>query len=192
MKPWIDRDLLIQNTRKFVQRYGYFFRENAKRIASLVEIALYNSLVQHYSSQGYRVAGANLGPKKSFKYKLTASGLAENYSYFTVEKNGQVFHILHNISIQSAHDAHIYFTADVVVAEKAGATTQTLRSGRRHSFVANSDLVTFAEVKHINPFPEVLFNFTGLVLEFMPDLIEKRCDIQDSGDRLCPIIAFTG
>jgi hypothetical protein len=78
------------------------------------------------------------------------------------------------------------------VVEKNGATTQTLKSGRRHSYVANGDLVTFAEVKHINPFPEVLFNFTGLVLEFLPGLIEKRYDIQDVGDRLCPIITFTG
>jgi hypothetical protein len=192
MNPWIDRNLLIQNTKKFVQQYGYFFRMNAKRISSLVEISVYNSLVQHYESQGFQVAGANLGPKKSFKYKLTSSGLAENYSHFTAEKNGKVFQIMHNVSIQSAHDAHLYFTADVVVVEKNGATTQTLKSGRRHSFVANGDLVTFAEVKHINPFPEVLFNFTGLVLEFMPGLIEKRYDIQDSGDRLCPIITFTG
>lgn len=192
MNPWIDRNLLVQNTRKFIRQYGYFFRMNAKRISSLVEISVYNSLVQYYKSEGFQVTGENLGPKKSFKYKLTSSGLAENYSHFTVEKNGKIFKIMHNVSIQSAHDAHLYFTADVVVVEKNGATTQTQRSGRRHSYIANTDLVTFVEVKHINPFPEVLFNFTGLVLEFMPGLIEKRYDIQDSSDRLCPIITFTG
>jgi hypothetical protein len=47
-------------------------------------------------------------------------------------------------------------------------------------------------VKHLNPFPEVLFNFMGLVLEFMPMFIDKTCLICDFGGQLCPTIAFTG
>ena len=94
--------------------------------------------------------------------------------------------------MQSAHDNHLYFTADVVVTNENGATTKRLKSGKRHSYVANPDIVTFAEVKHINPFPEVLFNFMGLVLEFMPGFIEKRFVITNKGHSLCLIITFTG
>jgi hypothetical protein len=192
MSPWIDRQVLIKNTRKFVESHGLFLRRNGPRISSLVEISVYNSIVQYYESLGFQVAGQNLGPKRSFKYKLTATGLAENHSYFTAKKEAVTFHILHNIRIQSAHHDHLYITADVVVTNQNGATTLKLKNGRRHSFVANPDLITFGEVKHLNPFPEVLFSFTGLVLEFMPGFVNKSYAISDTGDQLCPVIAFTG
>lgn len=190
--PWIDRDILVKNAKNFTRTHGLFLKKHGPRISSLVEIAVYNSVVDYYKHLGYAVTGENLGPKRSFRYKLTASGLAENYSYFKAQKAGRAFHILHNISIQSSHHDHMYFTADVVIANKNGATTQKLKSARRHSFVSRENLVTFAEVKHLNPFPEVLFNFMGLVLEFMPMLVEKTCVICNSGGQLCPIIAFTG
>jgi len=190
--PWIDRDILVKNAKRFTRAHGLFLRRHGPRISSLVEIAVYNSIVDYYKHFGYTATGANLGPKKSFRYKLTSSGLTENYSFFKVQKAGDTFHILHNISIQSSHHDHMYFTADVVISNRNGATTQKLKSGRRHSFVSREDLITFAEVKHLNPFPEVLFNFMGLVLEFMPMLVEKTCVICDSGGQLCPIIAFTG
>ena len=190
--PWIDRSILVKNAKSFVGAHGLFLKRNGPRISSLVEIAVYNSIVDYYKREGYTLVGENLGPKKSFRYKLTASGLAENYSFFTARKGSELFHLLHNISIQSAHHDHMYFTADVVIADKKGATTQKLKSGRRHSFVARQNLITFAEVKHLNPFPEVLYNFMGLILEFAPALIHKTCIIGDSGGKLCPIIAFTG
>ena len=192
MSPWIDRKVLIKNTRKFVEAHGLFLRRNGRRISSLVEISVYNSIVQYYESLDFQVTGENLGPKRSFRYKLTATGLAENHSYFTAKKDSVTFHILHNIRIQSAHHGHLYFTPDVVVANENGATTTKLKNGRRHSFVANPDLVTFAEVKHLNPFPEVLFGFTGLLLEFMPGFVDKTYLIANSGNQLCPVIAFTG
>ena len=192
MSPWIDRKILVANAKQFVRRHGYFFRTNAARISSLVEISVYNSIVQFYASMDYEIKGANLGPKKSFKYKLIATGLAETHSYFTATKDDNEFHILNNIRLQSAHDDHLYYTADVVVTNGRGTTTQRLQNGRRHSFVEKENLITFAEVKHINPFPEALFNFSGLVLEFMPGFIEKKYKISDAGDNLCPIIAFTG
>lgn len=192
MNPWIDRKILVRNARSFVASHGYFLRRNGARISSLVEIAIYNSLVQYYKARGFQVSGENLGPKKSFRYKLTASGLSENYSYFKATKDGVGFHIMHNMRMQSAHHDHLYLTGDVVITNVNGATTQTLKGGRRHSFVANKNLVTFAEVKHLNPFPEVLFNFMGLVLEFMPGFLEKRYLISQLGDNICPVIAFTG
>jgi hypothetical protein len=190
--PWVDRKMLLKNARSFVNSHGYFLRVNAKRISSLVEIAVYNSIVRYYESRGYEVEGENLGPKKSFRYKLTSAGLTENYSYFVARKDGFTFHIFHNVSLQSAHDNHLYFTADIVVTNERGATTKRLKSGRRHSYVAKADLVTFAEVKHLTPFPEVLFNFMGLVLEFMPGFVQNTHVLAPASDHPCPMITFTG
>jgi hypothetical protein len=190
--PWIDRAVLLKNARSFVQKHGFFLRANAKRISSLVEIAVYNSIVRYYESQGFQVTGENLGPKKSFRYKLTSAALIGNYSYFVARKGQAVFYVYHNVSLQSAHDDHLYFTADAAVTSRKGATTKTLKSGRRHSYVAKTDLVTFAEVKHLTPFPEVLFNFMGLILEFAPGFIDAIHAVGKTAAHPCPIITFTG
>src|SRR4051794_37734620 len=133
MGPWIDRRILVKNAKKFARNHGVFLRKNGRRISSLVEIAVYNSIVEHYKACGFSVSGENLGPERSFRYKLTASGLAENHSFFIARKEAASFQILHNIRIQSAHHDHLYFTADVCVTGEKGATTQRLQSGRRHS-----------------------------------------------------------
>ena len=106
--PWIDRKILVKDARSFVRGHGYFLRANAKRISSLVEIAAYNSVVRYYESLGFTVTGENLGPKKSFKYKLISTGLAENYSYLVAERNGITLDIYHNVSLQSSHHDHLY------------------------------------------------------------------------------------
>ena len=192
MKAWIDHSILVRDAKAFVKKYGYYFRQNAKRISSLVEIAVYNSVVQHYTSHGYKVKARNLGPKKSFKYKLQASGLMENFSYFVATRGGETLTILHNTKIQSSYHKHIYFTADVTVAFLEASVTKALKSGRRHSYVKNEGLVTFVEVKHLVPFPEVLFSFSGLVLEFMPRFIFEEIEIHRKYIHICPMIVFTG
>jgi hypothetical protein len=157
-----------------------------------VEIAVYNSVVRYYESQGFVVTGENLGPKKSFCYKLTSAALIENYSYFIARKGAAAFYVYHNVSLQSAHDEHLYFTADIAVTTADGATTKILKSRRRHSYIAKNHMVTFAEVKHLTPFPEVLFNFVGLVLEFAPGFIDKTHTIGKTAAHPCPMITFTG
>lgn len=194
MRPWIDRKLLIEEAKKFVKKNGYFFRQNANRIGTLVEITVYNSIVTFYKSKGFSISAENLGPKKSFKYKLSPTGLSENFSFFTArsEDGKTEYCIFHNTRLQSAHNPHLYFTADVAVCSKEGAITQRLKSGRRHSFISNEGLMTFAEVKHLMPFPEVLFSFSGLVLEFLPDFISGKVKVSRKREHLCPLIIFTG
>lgn len=194
MKPWIDRNILIENAKAFVKSHGYFLREHAKRISGLVEVAVYNSIVSYYQIQRYELSVEGLGPKKSFRYKVSAAGLLENFSHFRAihPETGFAVIILQNTKIQSAHNAHLYYTPDVCVSVADGAKTVEPRMGRKHSFVQNDALLTFVEVKHLIPFPEALYGFTGLVQEFAPRFISGKVNPVTNGDHLCPLIAFTG
>ncbi len=194
MRPWIDRRTLIDEARQFVHRNGYFLRTHAKRISSLVEIAVYNSIVSYYEDSGYRLRAMNLGPKSSFKYKVSSTGHTKNFSYFRatdVESNATI-DIFHNTKVQSAHHGHLYYTPDVAVCEIRGNVTKLLKSGRRHSYIVNAKLISFVEVKHLPPFPEALFSFTGLVLEFLPRFIDHTVIIDGRATHLSPMIVFTG
>jgi hypothetical protein len=51
-----------------------------------------------------------------------------------------------------------------------------LEVGIRRSvfFVPNESLRTFLEIKNMSPFPELLFSFSGLLFEMMPDIFFKK------------------
>ena len=199
-RPWIDRDSLLGDIGKFVSKYGSFFEQNAKRMSDLFEMSVYNDFVRYYRSQKYQISIRNLEKNGSFRYKLSPAGLAENFSFFDVRKtvgrgkNKKTleFEIHHNIKIQSAKDDHIYFTADVSVTVLDGVTTTNQNNNRRHSFVENKKLLTIGEAKNMNPFPEVLIGFTGIVLEFIPEFIEKKIQVSHASIHLSPSIVFSG
>lgn len=194
MRPWIDRKVLIKESADFVRRNGYFLRQNAHRISQLVEVAVYNSIVDYYRARGYALQAENLGPKNSFRYKISSAGLAKNFSFFkaTCPTSKAVICIFHNTKIQSAHHDHLYYTPDVAVCADSGSVTQKLKSRRDHSFILNTHLLSFAEVKHLPPFPEALFSFTGLVQEFMPAFIAGAVLVDSEHVNLSPMLVFTG
>ena len=194
MPPWINREALIRSATDFAQSNGYFLRSYANRISGLVEIAVYNSVLEYYKNSNYTLQLQNLGPKQSFRYKSSPAGLIENFSFFiaTHSETGDVVSIVPNTKIQSAHHEHLYYSPDVVICSVVSAITVPLQNGKRHSYIENTGLITFIEVKHLTPFPEILFSFTGLLLEFSPAFVFRRITTSKDLVHLTPSIVFTG
>lgn len=197
---WKDRKELLKDLASFISRHGAFFKQNSSRMSDLFEMSVYNDVVRYYRRKNYSISAMNIGKDGAFRYKLTTSGLAENFSYFYVlndpKKNKNStnveLEIHHNMKVQSAHHEHIYYTADVVVTLKNGVATDKQTSGRRHSFIRNRDVITFFEAKNMEPFPAVLFGFSGVVLEIMPGFINGRYAVEPGRAHLCPSIIFSG
>lgn len=198
--PFIERKELLSDISSFVRRNGGTFRQLAKRMSDLFEMAVYNDVIKYYKRKKWLIEIKKLKHDGTFRYKLSTSGLKENFSYFLITPKSPKCHeqvkkcieIHHNIKVQSAHDEHIYFTADISVCHEGGVVTVPQKNGRRHSFIENKNLVSFFEVKNLNPFPEVMFSFSGLVLEVMPQFIEGRVKINSNGDHLTPSLVFSG
>lgn len=199
--PWKDRKELLKDLSSFIRRNSGFFIQNSKRMSDLFEMSVYNDVVRYYKRKKYNIEIVN-AKDGTFRYKLSTSGLADNFSYFIASrsfgrgKNKEIVEVEvhHNLKVQSAHNKRIYYTADISVCEKGGHKTVEYQSNRRHSFVLNEKLITFFEVKNLNPFPEVLFGFSGLVLEVMPNQILKdNSAMNESNHRhLSPAIVFSG
>lgn len=197
--PWKDRKDLLKDLSSFIIRNGAFFNQNSKRMSDLFEMSVYNDIIRYYKRKKYKIQIAN-ARNGVFRYKLSPTGLSDNFSYFVAyrgygrgkNRENVDIEIHHNLKVQSAHNEHIYYTADISVCEKDGVKTIKQRNGIRHSFVVNSTLITFFEVKNLNPFPEILFSFSGLVLEVKPELIIKKEHIELSNRHLTPSIVFSG
>ena len=48
------------------------------------------------------------------------------------------------------------------------------------SYISKKDLITFCEVKHYTPFPELMLNFMGTVHELMPNCTDDNAGHPDS------------
>lgn len=170
--PFKDINEFMHEINGFLSGYNINSYNHAKRISDYFEISVYNSVVQYYRNNNFVACAKNI-VNNVFRYKLSPAGNPKNFSYFIVSKkyirNNKIFEfeIHHNIAIESARSQSIFVTPDVSVIDvnSISNTNDFYISGRNYSSVKNRNLITFFESKNLNPFPELLFNFIGIINE---------------------------
>lgn len=157
----------------------------AKRISDYFEMSCFNYIVRFYELNGYNLEVKNLQSEK-YRYKCSTSGIQSNFSHFqaSIEHNKKKYHfdIHHNLAVQSSQDNVLYTAPDISVIKKGKVknTKEYYDTKRTFSYVDNKDLMTFCEVKQFNPFPELLFNFIGVLNELRKEYMT------DDGINLIP------
>ena len=66
---------------------------------------------------------------------------------------------------------------------------------RKFIFIPRDHVITFSEVKHYNPSPEMIFNFIGLVNELTPNLLKpvnQTFPIKKIPKHLSPTLMLSG
>jgi hypothetical protein len=169
--PYKDASVLIRDIESFLSKHSSLFRSQGTRISHFFEMSCYNYVVKFYETNGFKVVPQNL-QRGIFRYKISAVGNPENFSHFLVTKkvkeNLYEFEIHHNLSIECAHEKDIFYTADISVIkkdsiERINPPTYSVK----RSCCKSINLETFFEVKHLSPFPELLFSFTGIPDSFL-------------------------
>lgn len=165
-RPYKKASTLTRNIKKFLENHSATFAFQGNRIGHYFEMSCYNDVVKYYKDQGFTVSPQNLDGDV-FRYKISAAGDPSNFSYFLATKTARgkeyAFEIHHNLSIECPHEDEIFYTADISVITKdsieriSPVTYRTKRSCCR-----SYNVQTFFEVKHMAPFPELLFSFTGI------------------------------
>ena len=174
--PFKDKDLLEKEITEFVNKFKATIANQATRISDFFEMSCFNHIVGFYELNDYTVSIKNLQIGK-YRYKCSTAGIQSNFSHFLVKKKigrkKYEFEIQHNLAIQSSHTNELFTTPDIAIIkkEKVKETTDYYDSNRRFCFVKNRDFITFCEVKQFNPFPELIFNFIGVVNELRKDIL---------------------
>lgn len=174
--PFKDIKLFESEIATFINKFKATVKTHSKRISDYFEMSCYNMIVRFYENNGYTVTIQNL-KKGEYVYKCSPAGIQSNYSYFLVsKKHGKKnleFEIQHNLATQSSFNKEIFTNPDISVIKKG--TSKTTKKyyaiNRRFSYVNNPDLITFFEVKNFNPFPELIFNFIGIVNELRKEIL---------------------
>jgi hypothetical protein len=175
--PFRDKSEMEDEIKSFLNKHRTFLSNQAERISDYFQMCCYNYIVRYYTAKGYDVSVENL-IGSAFKYKLSPAGYPENFSYFKVtkmilqkgKKHQVEFEIHHNLTVQSSFQDDIFLTPDISVINANSIISDqdhylVENSSKKFCYVKNRDLQTFCEVKQFNPFPELIFSFTGLYSE---------------------------
>lgn len=194
--PFKDVDLFEKEIKEFVNKFKATVSNHSKRISDYFEMSCYNLIVRFYENNDYKVSIQNLQEGK-YRYKCSPSGIQSNYSSFLVSKQvGKKeleFEIQHNLATQSSFSKEIFTNPDIAVIKKGTfkTTTKYYTTKRRFSYVKNTDLITFFEVKNFNPFPELIFNFIGVVNELRKDILTNSA-VSKRPIHLAPSLMVSG
>jgi hypothetical protein len=165
-RPYKKASLLVKDIEKFLIKHATTFGLQGSRISHYFEMGCYNDVVKFYEKNGFTVSPQNLKGTQ-FHYKISAHGDPDNFSHFAVSKalgdKVYEFEIHHNLSLECPYESEIFYTADISVINKGSIVrTRPETYAKKRSFCRGFNLQTFFEVKHISPFPELLFSFVGL------------------------------
>ncbi len=172
--PFKDVRELTRDIETYLRKNRSSIYNNAKRLSDFFEMACYNNIVRFYENNGFQIKIKNL-IRNRFRYKCTTAGNPANYSYFEATKSCFSFEIRHNINIKSYHNNNTYTTPDICILKSHSikVDNEFYDTTRKYYYAENRALISFCEVKNFNPFPELLFNFIGVVNELKPVLLRQ-------------------
>ncbi|HOY13484.1 MAG TPA: hypothetical protein PLY70_10105, partial [Saprospiraceae bacterium] len=174
--PFKDIKELTRDVESYLRKNRTAIYNNSKRISDFFEMACYNNIVRFYENNNYEVQIKNLY-KNKFYYKCTTAGNPAKYSYFEAKrkKGNLVFisEIRHNINVQSYHNKDTFTTPDICIIKPNSIEENDdfYDTKMKYYYIKNKSLISFCEVKNFNPYPELLFNFIGVVNELRPNLL---------------------
>lgn len=194
--PFKHKDILENEIKAFANKFKTTVVNQASRISDFFEMSCYNHIVTYYENMDYEVTIENL-QKGKYRYKCSPSGVQSNFSYFKLSKKVDgilyEFELQHNLAVESSQSDFIFTTPDISIIKK-GTVCETITyydTKRRFCYVENENLISFIEVKQFNPFPELLFNFIGVVNELKKEIMVKG-DKKVIPDHIAPSLMISG
>jgi hypothetical protein len=183
--PFKDFVLFENEIKDFANKYKTIVVNQVKRISDYFEMTCFNYIVRFYELKDYDLQVKNLQSGK-YRYKCSPSGIQKNFSHFEasikIDDKTFNFEIQHNLAVQSSHDPKLFTTPDISIIKKGKVkyTNNYYDTKTTFSYVENKNMMTFCEAKQFNPFPELLFNFMGILNEL------KKEYMFDNGKELNP------
>jgi hypothetical protein len=170
-RPALDVSRVQRELTRFIRRHRTRFNHLASKETQLLEMASLAIAAEHYARANYTVFPVN-PINGTFKVKTSSKGYRSSFSWFRAEQATNAIEIHANLGVQSAYraDTGIY-VVDVGVIK---ADALSFRGpGKTDEWVANKDLITFLEAKHLTAYPMLLAQFVGMVHEISPRFISS-------------------
>ncbi len=153
---------------RFANDHALVLSATERQLSAAFEIACFQALLYFYKHQGYTLTLKNLH-EGGYRYLTSPSGNPANFSFVLLAGPDGEFEVRQQVRIESHVDPDIRFTPDLVVLVKDAAidavTLPDFASGKRKLFsIKSCQVVAAHECKSMNPFPELMVNFVGMLV----------------------------
>lgn len=182
----------------FASRHGLVFSASARQVSASFEIGCFHALCDFYSvSCALIPEGLTAG--NEYRYLTSPSGNPNNFSYVRMVHASGEFELRQQVRIRSHLHSDIAFTPDLVVVRSGAAILSEkdgdYASGKRAFYcVTSDDVIAAHECKSLNPFPELLVGFLGMLIAAHKWLESPtdRAQIVEDGLHLAPSLFVGG
>lgn len=194
--PWVSA--IEQKIKTFAKTHSINYRKSEREISASFEIGCFHALTEFYE-KNFEVYPENLTPNNEYRYLTTPSGNPVNFSFIRLKRGNEEFELRQQVRIRSHLNSDIAFTPDMLVIH-AGLEINSSRDadyagGKRSFFCVDSNNVIAAhECKSMNPFPELLISFIGMLVAGHAWLNSSNdmSKVSDDGIHLAPSLFIGG
>jgi hypothetical protein len=164
---WIDK---VKNfAQEFANEHKLLLATTDRQLSAAFEIGTLHALLRFYRTQGYDLTPTNLTSDGEYRYLTSPAGNPANYSYVLASGADGEFEIRQQVRVRSHVDPDIAFTPDILVLLKdttiASQKSSQYAAGKRSFYsVDSSSVVAAHECKSMNPFPELMVSFIGMLV----------------------------
>jgi hypothetical protein len=164
--PWLRT--LETKIEMFAKRYKVTYARSEREISASFEIGCFHALTEFYE-RTFSIDPQNLTKSNEYRYLTSPNGNPHNFSYIRLTRPGEVRELRQQVRIRSHLHDDIAFTPDMVViregADVGGLKDVDYAGGKRAFFcVRSEDVIAAHECKSMNPFPELLVSFVGMLV----------------------------
>jgi hypothetical protein len=184
--------------RAFAKKYGTVYQKSAREVSAAFEIGCFHALTEFYS-KSCTLTPYNLTPANEYRYLTSPNGNPANFSYVEMSHTTGTFQLRQQVRIVSHLDDDIAFTPDMVIVPASatidGKKDKDYASGKRSFFFVRSpDVIAAHECKSMNPFPELLVSFIGMLIAAHKwlDIPTDRTRLDPKGIHLAPSLFVGG
>lgn len=192
---WISS--VERKMKAFAERHSFVFRHTSRQVSASFEIGCFHALSEFYA-KNFSVHPENLTPEGEYRYLTSPTGNPRNFSFLKLASARDNFEVRQQVRIRSHLHPDIAFTPDLVVlrgeSEVGSERFREYASGRRSFyFVESSNVIAAHECKSLNPFPELLVGFIGMLVAAHDWLVEPaRTTPAKKGPHLAPTLFVGG
>lgn len=166
---WLGR--VHRRVRDFAREHGHAYAMNERQISAAFEIGCFHALLDFYE-QHFTVKPDGL-KKGKYHYLTSPAGNPSNFSWVKLTGESGTYIVRQQVRVRSAVDSDIQFTPDFVVHREQVQINDKIdedyaNGKKRLFFIKGEELVAIHECKSMNPFPELVIGFLGMLVAAHP------------------------
>lgn len=196
---WVEVDRLKARLGEFFEQRRAEFSTFGNTVNQTFEAFVFAQVLGWYKSKNWHVEIVNpYDPKtkrRDFKLKFNTRGHPGGYSYAICSSpdGADIVQVRHQLRVATRHYRHGTYPRANICLDVAVIRDVSVDGLDTDDHIANAQLVTFGEAKHMSAFAELVASFIGMVHELQPERLKRRRRVvANAGEHPSPFLFVSG